>query len=93
MEALACGRPVIVSDDVWCGRQDVIRRGETGFTFRTGDVEGLTNIFQVVLKDRERLELMGRAALERMRTWSPQHNVEAHVNAVERALSLRSGRH
>jgi len=93
VEALACGRPVIVSDDVWRGRQDVVRRGETGFTFRTGDVEGLTNIFRVVLKDRERLELMGRAALERMQTWSPQDNIEALVNAVERALSLRSGRH
>src|SRR2546425_1208140 len=93
VEALACGRPVIVSDEVWRGRQDVVSVGETGFVFRTGDVEGLTNIFREVLKDRERLELMGQAAICRMRTWSPQQNVEALVSAVQRALSLRSESH
>ena len=39
-EAFATGTPAIVSDDVGCAA-DLIEAGETGFTFRVGDVEHL----------------------------------------------------
>jgi glycosyltransferase involved in cell wall biosynthesis len=39
-EAMACGRPAIVSDAVGCA-PDMIDEGKTGFTYKMGDVEGL----------------------------------------------------
>jgi UDP-glucose:(heptosyl)LPS alpha-1,3-glucosyltransferase len=38
-ESLACGTPVIVSDQ--CGSSELIRTGKDGFVFQAGDVEGL----------------------------------------------------
>lgn len=39
-EAMACGKPAIVSDAVGCA-PDLIIEGETGFTYHEGDVEQL----------------------------------------------------
>jgi glycosyltransferase involved in cell wall biosynthesis len=40
-EAMACGLPAIVSDQVGCG-PDLIREGATGHVFRCGDVDDLS---------------------------------------------------
>src|SRR5439155_21723233 len=39
-EAMACGRPAIVSDAAGCC-PDMIEEGKTGFVFEMGDVEAL----------------------------------------------------
>ena len=44
-EAMACGVPAVVSDQVGCA-EDLIVEGITGSTFRTGDVEGLVSALQ-----------------------------------------------
>lgn len=43
-EALACGRPVLVSDRVGCAA-DVVRAGQTGEVFRAGDWEDFRRQF------------------------------------------------
>jgi glycosyltransferase involved in cell wall biosynthesis len=89
-EAMVCGTPVIVSDRVGA-RYDLVQEGETGFVYPCGDVQALAKIFREVLPDRERLKRMGEAARKRMKTWSPKENVEAFVQAVEKAVQRKRG--
>ena len=91
VEAMNCGLPVIVSDEVWPGRQDVVKPGETGFVFPCGDVDALARVLREALSDRDRLRRMGEAARKRMEKWSPRENVEALVQAVEIAVRRKRG--
>jgi glycosyltransferase involved in cell wall biosynthesis len=90
-EAMLCGCPVIVSDRVGA-RYDLVQEGETGFIYPCGDVEALAQILREVLPDRERLRKMGEAARKRMETWSPRENIEAFVQAVEKAVQRKRGK-
>ncbi|MEM2591482.1 MAG: glycosyltransferase family 4 protein [Thermofilaceae archaeon] len=89
-EAMLCGCPVVVSDQVGA-RYDLVQVGQTGFIYPCGDVDALAAILREVLPDRERLKQMGEAARKRMETWSPRENVEALVQAVEKAIVLKRG--
>jgi glycosyltransferase involved in cell wall biosynthesis len=87
-EAMLCGRPVIVSDKVGAGF-DLVRGGETGFIFPTGDVEALSELLQEALRSPDRLKRVGTAARERMTNWSPRENLEGLVAALQRAVQLQ----
>ena len=86
-EAMLCGCPVILSDQI-PGRFDLVKHGVTGFIYPCGDIESLAAIFSNVLADRQRLEELSRAAVSRMETWSPREYVEAMVHAVEQAAHV-----
>jgi len=88
-EAMLCGCPVAVSDRVGAG-YDLVNNGKTGFVYSCGDVDALAGLFQEVFSNRERLKQMKEAASKRMESWSPYENVEALVEAIERALALKS---
>jgi glycosyltransferase involved in cell wall biosynthesis len=60
LEALACGRPVLVSD-IPCNRE-WITPGEQGWLFPSGDVESFAQIVLQDASDRRRLQEMGQAA-------------------------------
>ncbi|WP_026733408.1 glycosyltransferase family 4 protein [Fischerella sp. PCC 9605] len=85
-EAMLCGCPVVVSDRIGA-RHDLVQHGETGFVYSCGDVDALAKILQVVLPDSECLHKMSVAAAERMKTWSPQQNIESLVQALEKTLT------
>jgi glycosyltransferase involved in cell wall biosynthesis len=83
-EAMLCGCPVAVSDHVGA-KYDLVREGENGFVFPTGNVDALAEIFRNFLPHPERLRSMGEAARRRMETWSPREYVNAMSEAVELA--------
>lgn len=87
-EAMLCRCPVVVSDRVGA-RFDLVREGETGFEFPAGDVGALASILREILPAPRKLEQMGKAARERMASWSPMNVVESTAEAVERAVRLR----
>lgn len=87
-EAMLCGRPAVVSDQVGA-RFDLVREGETGFVYPCGDVARLAAHLERLAREPQLAVRLGEAARERMRTWSPRENVEALVGAVERAIALR----
>lgn len=87
-EAMACGRPVIASDQVGAAG-DLVREGVTGHVYPAGDVEALANLLRSLLTDRARAARMGAAAQQRMLTWSPRDNAEAVAEAVHAAVALR----
>jgi glycosyltransferase involved in cell wall biosynthesis len=86
-EAMLCGCPVAVSDQVGA-RFDLVSEGENGFVFPVGDVDALAAILKDILSDPRKREQMGAAARKRMETWSPHEYVRALAEAVE--LATRS---
>lgn len=80
-EAMLCACPVAVSDQVGA-RHDLISPGENGFVFPVGDIEALAAIMRNVFSDLSLARTRGKAACERMKTWSPRENVAALAEAI-----------
>ena len=84
-EAMLCGCPVVLSDEIR-GRFDLVIEGRTGFIYPCGNVEALAGILATCPDGTEaRLAELSRAAVVRMETWSPREHVDALVLAAERA--------
>lgn len=62
LEAMACGRPALVSDIP--GNREWITPGVNGWCFPTGDLTALTESIHNTYEHRDRLVEMGRAARE-----------------------------
>lgn len=87
-EAMVCGLPAVVSDQVGA-RFDLVEGHGSGHVYPTGDVEALARILRQVLRDAEKLRRMGEAARSRMQTWSPHEKIGSLVQAIEQAVSLK----
>lgn len=81
-EAMICGIPVVISDRIGAA-YDLVEQGVTGFTYPCGNIDALATLFQTLLGNPKQLEIMGEAARDRIKTWSPQQHVEGLVKAVE----------
>ncbi|NDC76350.1 MAG: glycosyltransferase [Chitinophagia bacterium] len=82
-EAMACGRPVIVSDRVGCA-PDLVEDGRTGWVFRQG-AEGERRVAEVLEKLNRNGDMLGKmreACLRRVGT----HSLEAAAKGVSKAL-------
>jgi glycosyltransferase involved in cell wall biosynthesis len=60
LEAMACGRPALVSDIL--GNREWVTPNENGWLFSDGDVDALARSILHILESRDRLPEMGRAA-------------------------------
>lgn len=81
-EAMACGRPAIVSDRVGCG-PDLVVEGESGAIFKFGDADALASLMCRFSSDRALLTRMGHLAQERvMRDFTAECSAQAVVDAV-----------
>jgi glycosyltransferase involved in cell wall biosynthesis len=89
-EAMLCGLPVLLSDEIR-GRFDLVRSGVTGEIFRCGDLDALANAMRLLLHDRQLLAALGKNARSRMDTWTPRDNISATVDAISIALQRRRG--
>ena len=84
-EAMLCGLPVILSDQIR-GRFDLVLPGKTGFIYPCGDVNSLAAILRTLVSNPEEISRLSAAARERMKTWSPKETVEGTVEAIEQAV-------
>ncbi len=89
-EAMLCGCPVILSDQVR-GRFDLVRSGLTGDIYPVGDIDALAACLKNMLNDPSQIASVSRHARERMNTWSPREATAGIVEAVRIAV-CRSGR-
>ena len=89
-EAMCCGCPVSVSDHVGAAR-DLVAPVRQEFVFPCGDIAALTAILKDAVVDRSRLAALGRAAVAHIKTWSPERNIAATLEAIEIAVA-RKGR-
>jgi glycosyltransferase involved in cell wall biosynthesis len=82
-EAMACGVPALVSDQVGCA-VDLITPGETGDVFACGDTSGLAALI-ARHADRSDLDRMGEAARRRVHV---DYNFDRVVKGTMSALEL-----
>jgi glycosyltransferase involved in cell wall biosynthesis len=87
-EAMCCGCPVVATDRVGASR-DLIAPVAPQFVFPCGDVEALADILRKALADRAELQGLARAACAHIETWSPEQNISATVEAIEKAVKRR----
>ena len=88
-EAMACGRPVVVSDAVGCG-PDLIDEGRTGFTFPMGDVSAFADRLQSIATMYRRGFDFASATGTKMNKYSVKAATEATIEAVNRVRASRS---
>jgi glycosyltransferase involved in cell wall biosynthesis len=81
-EAMACGLPAIVSDQVGCGPDLIVPR-RTGFVFPTGDVEALAAILRDLSESPDLLHEMGCRAREHIAQYSVQAAADGIMAAIE----------
>ena len=84
-EAMACGRPCIISDHVGCG-PDLVRAGVTGAIFPLDDVEGLAALMIALSGDRSHLAFMSTQAA----CMIEMHSTTAAINGVLQCLAAIS---
>jgi glycosyltransferase involved in cell wall biosynthesis len=88
LEAMAQGR-IFVASDVG-GHKELIRDGETGFLFPSGNCSALAQTVESILTKRgewQRLRATGRRFVESERTWG--HSVARYAAPYARVLSSR----
>jgi glycosyltransferase involved in cell wall biosynthesis len=81
-EAMCFSLPIIVSDMVGCAK-DLVKNGENGFIFKTGDINELTECLLKLLQEPELREKMGKRSLEIISRWSYKEDVVAILRTVE----------
>jgi len=81
-EALACGRPVLVSDRVGCV-EDVVNTS-CGRVFSRADPSALVVALQEMIGDRDRLSEMGQSATERAWLFDISRTEEALIRSLYR---------
>jgi glycosyltransferase involved in cell wall biosynthesis len=79
-EAMACGRPVVVSDRVGCA-PDLVGR-ETGFVVPAGDTGALRRRLETLVDDEELRCRMGRKAQAQIKDWS----IRQAARRIERTI-------
>jgi glycosyltransferase involved in cell wall biosynthesis len=81
-EAMSCGRPCILSDQVGSG-PDMVEQGKTGAIFPMGDTTTLATLLNSYAADKAILKGMGASARER----ASQNSVDVAVKGVLEALT------
>lgn len=81
-EAMACGLPVVLSDQVGSA-VDLVREGMNGFVHPSGNIDALANLIARCADDRAALERMGAEA----KSVVGAYNFDRVVSGVEAALA------
>jgi len=81
-EAMAAGRPALVSSHVGC-HPDLVEDGGTGWVFAADDWQDCARLLEYALADRERLQRMGEAARHRVLRYSFDAATDGLVRALD----------
>lgn len=81
-EAMASGRPVIVSDKVGCA-VDLVQEGHNGLILSSGDLGKSIEYISALLKDRSRLSLMGHKSRQIILAYSYRKIIDALEKVVK----------
>ena len=90
-EAMAAGLPVVASRVG--GVADVVREGDTGYTFAVGDTAGLIDGVRSIKCDRANIRRMGALAREYAETQSWDAAMDELLEVYAEVISRRASRH
>jgi glycosyltransferase involved in cell wall biosynthesis len=85
-EAMACGRPVVVTEKVGCA-PDLVDDAN-GRVVPPEDANALASALDTLLADRARLRALGRRSAERIQYWSIDGAADRTVDAVRSAIGV-----
>ncbi|QEC77909.1 glycosyltransferase family 4 protein [Mucilaginibacter ginsenosidivorax] len=80
-EAMAAGKPVLVSDKCGCAA-DLVNPGVTGEVFETGDISSLTKKLCWLVEDKNRLTILGHNAAAEITNWSFSKQADAMLSVI-----------
>ncbi|WP_439697054.1 glycosyltransferase family 4 protein [Mucilaginibacter sp. AW1-7] len=80
-EAMAAGRPVLVSDKCGCAA-DLVRPASTGEIFEAGNIASLEKKLQVLVGDKDKLAILGRNAKVEITNWSFNKQADALLSII-----------
>jgi glycosyltransferase involved in cell wall biosynthesis len=80
-EAMAAGKPVLVSDKCGCAA-DLVNPGVTGEIFETGNISSLTKKLDALTGDKNRLTILGHNAKINIANWSFSKQANAILSVV-----------
>ena len=86
-EAMCCGCPVIVSDQVGAAR-DLVAPVRPEFVFPAGNVTTLAQTLRAAFANRDQLRETGMRGFAYVETHSPQRLIAATVDAVRKAVKV-----
>jgi glycosyltransferase involved in cell wall biosynthesis len=86
-EVMNAGRAVVVSDQVGCA-PELVRSGENGDIFKTGDIDGLRQTLINIVSDPQKCRAMGQKSLEIIEKWG----IEEDVAGLKQALAFVAGK-
>ena len=89
-EAMACGLPVICSENT--GARDMVRDGIDGFVVPTRDVGALADRLGYLYAHAAEMTAMGRSALARVREFTWDRYGEQIASEYQRVLAIREER-
>jgi glycosyltransferase involved in cell wall biosynthesis len=84
-EAMCCGLPCIISNQVGCG-PDLVISGQNGFIYPVGDIEALSVRMVDCAGDPDRLISMGKNARTHMNLYSVHMATIKLVEAVSKVV-------
>jgi len=87
-EAMCCGCPVIVSDQVGAAA-DLVAPLRAEFVFPAGNVTALAQILRAAFSNPAQLRETGRQGIAHVETHSPARVIAATVDAVESGVEYR----
>lgn len=82
-EAMACGKPVLISDKVGCG-EDLVLQGRNGYVFKSGDFVDLQSKLKLLVARRNDLEEMGKISLETIKNYNYLSIIKALETILEK---------
>ncbi|MDF9798350.1 glycosyltransferase involved in cell wall biosynthesis [Catalinimonas alkaloidigena] len=75
-EAMACSRPVLVSNKVGCA-SDLVKPGKNGYIFESNSLTDITNKLKLIIENKDSMSEMGGKSLLLIQDWSFKRIVEA----------------
>jgi glycosyltransferase involved in cell wall biosynthesis len=82
-EAMNFKLPVIVSDLVGCGR-DLVKHGENGYIFKTGDIKELAKYLEELIINEEKRKSFGKKSFEIVIGYNYDKTVESILKIVNK---------
>jgi glycosyltransferase involved in cell wall biosynthesis len=84
-EAMCFNLPIVISDLAGCGK-DLVKHGENGFIFKTGNIEELAACLKKLVENAQLREKMGKRSFETIKEWNYRSVTEGILEALGSCL-------